>query len=94
MLRLSNVIGMKQGTSPPLSPLAVILISVVSLICVPLYGDGNINTDYHYPNRWLDPFWIVWSLAQCIWPIVLSCAIEKGFKLRPRLSLRLVRYQQ
>jgi predicted Ser/Thr protein kinase len=86
MMRLSDVIGMKHGTPPPLSPLVVSLISVVSLVCVPLFGDGNINTDYHYPYRWLDPFWILWSLAQCVWPLVLSFSIEKGLKLRTLIA--------
>ena len=77
ILRLSDVIGMKRGTSSPLSATVVTIISLVSLACFPVFGEN-----YHYPNRMLDPFWLLWMSAQCVWPLVLSQAIERTFKLR------------
>ncbi|MCC7528445.1 MAG: serine/threonine protein kinase [Candidatus Melainabacteria bacterium] len=75
--RLSDVIGMKRGTPSPLSPLAVATISLVSLMCFPVFAE-----QYHYPNRFLDPFWLLFMTAQCVWPLVLSHAIERTFSLR------------
>ena len=68
-----------------MTPLAVAIISLVSFTCMPLFGDSMIVKDYHFPNRLLDPFWILWVLAQSIWPFYLSQAIEKGAKLRTLL---------
>ena len=77
MGRLSDVIALKRGISSPLPPLAVIFISIVSLMFFPVFGEH-----YHFPNRNLDPYWLMWMFAQCTWPFVLSHAIERTFKMR------------
>lgn len=82
ILRLSDLIGMKGKTQPPLSQFAVMLICLVAFVCRPQFGDGMISQDYGYPNRLTDPFWMLWSLSQVIWPFVLSQALEKKIALR------------
>lgn len=77
IFRLSNIIGLKRKMPAPLSALAVTIISVISFTCMPVFQD-----DYHFINRWYDPFWILWSVAQCAWPFILSQALEKTTKIR------------
>ncbi len=77
MLRLSDITGMKTGTRPPLSASTVTLISLITLTCFPVFGEF-----YHFPNRLLDPFFAVWMLAQFIWPVLISHAIERTAKVR------------
>jgi predicted Ser/Thr protein kinase len=82
MLRYSDLIGLKNKTRAPLSQFAVMLICLIAFVCRPQFGDGMISQNYGYPNRLTDPFWILWSFAQVVWPFLLSLALEKKLALR------------
>ena len=82
ILRYSDLIGSKAKTRAPLSQFAVMIICLIAFVCRPQFGDGMISQDYGYPNRLTDPFWILWSFAQVVWPFLLSLALEKKLALR------------
>lgn len=77
MLRMSDIAALKFNSAAPLSSRTVTLISLISLTFFPVFGQT-----YHFPNRMLDPFFIVWMLAQIAWPLLISQSIEKTLKLR------------
>ena len=72
MTRLSDVAALKQGTKSVLSPFLVTFLAIVSLACFPMFGDS-----YHFISRLMDPFFYVWTLAQCAWPLLLSLTVER-----------------
>lgn len=77
MLRLSDVTAIKTNAAAPLSPTAITLIALVTLVCFPVFGDN-----YHFPNRLQDPFFTIWMIVQIVWPMIISQSIERTFKLR------------
>lgn len=75
MWRLSQITGLKTATRPPLSPLFVTMISLVTLGFFPSFG-----LFYHFPDRLHDPFFWLWMSAQTIWPVIISHRIERVAK--------------
>lgn len=73
--RLSEITGLKTASRPPLSPLAVAAISLVTLAFFPSFG-----LFYHFPDRLHDPFFWLWMATQTVWPVIMSHRIERAIK--------------
>lgn len=72
LYRMSQVTGKKFGTEAPLSEMTILLLTAISMFCLPRLDAFPMGA-----YIW-DPFAWIWLCSQMVGPWVLSMALERG----------------